>query len=121
MWTEAGRRGIGIERLAGWMATGPAGLVGLIRKGSLVVGADADMMVFDPNSTSVVDVHRLHHRNPVSPYDRLELTGSVGRVWLHGADIDVDTAAGRFLAPDGSAVADAAAHDERTQRTGVGP
>lgn len=110
MWTEARRRGVGIERLSSWMATEPARLVGLVGKGSIAIGADADLLVFDPSSTSVVDVHRLHHRNPVSPYDRLELTGSIGPVWLHGKVIDVDSVAGRFLVPD----------DTRTARpTGV--
>lgn len=99
MWTESQRRGVGIGLLSGWMATGPARLVGLTGKGSLTVGADADLVAFDPTSTSAVDVGRLHHRNPVSPYDRLELTGSVGSVWLRGALIDTRSAAGRFLAP----------------------
>jgi len=78
----------------------PARLVGLAGKGSLVVGADADLLEFDPSSTSLVDVHRLHHRNPVSPYDRVELAGSVERVWLRGEQIDTDVPSGRFLAPD---------------------
>jgi allantoinase len=99
MWTEATRRGIGLERVSEWMSTGPARLVGLPHKGSLTVGAHADMLVFDPGASSVVDVGQLHHRHPVSPYDRLELTGSVGSVWLRGALIDPGSAAGRFLTP----------------------
>ena len=81
---EAARRGIGIERVAGWMATGTADLVGLDRKGRIAVGADADLAVHDPTVPMVVDARRLAHRNPLSAYDGRTLAGSVTHTLLRG-------------------------------------
>jgi len=47
MWTEARRRNVGIGQLTRWMTTSPARLVGLAGKGTLAVGADADLVEFD--------------------------------------------------------------------------
>lgn len=49
LWTEAQKRGIGMERVLEWVATRPAKQVGLEEsKGSLKVGGDADFVLFDP-------------------------------------------------------------------------
>ena len=47
-----------------WMASGPATLAGLTRKGRITVGADADFCVFAPDEACVVDSLRLQHRHP---------------------------------------------------------
>lgn len=84
VWTEARRRGHTLADVSRWMATGPARIAGLPRKGRLAVGADADLVVFDPDLTWTVDAARLHHRHPVSPYDGRELTGRAVATYLHG-------------------------------------
>jgi len=92
VWTAARERGLGIADVARWMATGPARRVGLDRKGEIAVGLDADLCVFAPDETFVVDAARLHHKNPVSAYDGRTLTGTVRQTWLRGTPIDVDAA-----------------------------
>ena len=48
--------------------------------------------------TFVVDVARLHHKNPVTPYAGRTLTGTVRATWLRGAPIDLaDDPRGRLL------------------------
>ncbi|KRB76941.1 allantoinase [Nocardioides sp. Root190] len=81
---EALRRGIGLERVAGWMATGTADLVGLSAKGRIAVGADADLAVLDSAVPLAVDVRQLAHRNPISAYDGRELAASVTHTLLGG-------------------------------------
>jgi allantoinase len=80
------------------MATAPARRVGLDAKGEIAVGLDADLCVFAPDEEFVVDVTRLHHKNPVSAYAGRTLTGTVRRTWLRGVPIDLDAAPrGRLL------------------------
>jgi allantoinase len=92
MWTEARRRGLGLSDLAGWMSRGPADLVGLHRKGRIATGADADLVVFDPEREWTVRAEDLLHRHPVTPYDRQRLTGNVISTWLRGKRIDTEAA-----------------------------
>jgi allantoinase len=82
------RRGVGIERLGAWMAAGPARLAGLAgRKGTLSAGADADFVVFDPDTAWTVAEADLHFRHKVSPYLGAELRGRVLETWLRGEQI----------------------------------
>ena len=101
MWTEAGRRGHDLAAVVGWMAEGPARLVGLDRKGRIEPGADADLCAFAPDEPFVVDPARLWHKNPVSAYAGRTLTGTVRRTWLRGSPVDLDAAPrGRLLRRD---------------------
>ncbi len=92
VWTEARRRGHGLADVATWMATRPAALAGLRGKGRIAVGADADLVVFDPDATFTVDPARLEHRHPVTPYAGRELQGVVRQTWLGGVAIEGRTA-----------------------------
>ena len=48
VWTEAARRGIGLDRVAGWMAAAPAALTGLADRGAIRPGLRADLCCFAP-------------------------------------------------------------------------
>jgi allantoinase len=85
VWTGARARGAGVERVAQWMSAAPARLAGLAqRKGAIATGHDADLVVWDPDATFVVDPARLHHRHPVTPYAGRELRGLVKRTYVGG-------------------------------------
>ena len=91
VWTEAHRRGFELARVLRWMAAGPARVLGLTgRKGSIVPGADADLVVFAPDETFVVDAQALQHRHPVTPYDGKTLRGVVRQTYLRGERTTLD-------------------------------
>ena len=89
VWTEASGRGIPLERVLGWMSTGPADFAGLATKGRIAVGAAADLVSFAPWATFTVHAAELLHKNPVSAFDGRELRGVVRQTWLAGHPVSV--------------------------------
>jgi len=92
LWTAMTRRGLGadsgMERVGQWMAASPAQLAGIFgRKGLLAEGADADIVVFDPDAEWTVTEENLHFRHKVSPYRGANLRGRVLESWLRGASV----------------------------------
>jgi allantoinase len=103
VWTAARARGFTLSDVVRWMCEGPADQVGLHTKGRIQVGNDADFCVLAPDEELVVDVERLHHRNPVTPYAGRTLAGVVESTWLRGSRVSVDAAPqGRLLTPSPS-------------------
>jgi len=94
VWTEARRRGFGLEDVCRWMSEGPARIAGLERKGAIAEGKDADLVVFEPDEASEVDPSELHHRNPITPYAGKRLDGRVAATYVRGVQVYSD---GRFL------------------------
>ncbi|WP_405691890.1 allantoinase AllB [Streptomyces sp. NBC_01185] len=90
VWTEARRRGHGLEDVVRWMSAGPAELAGLSRKGAIEVGRDADFAVLAPEETFTVDPAGLFHRNQVTAYAGRTLHGVVRSTWLRGTRIAAD-------------------------------
>ena len=97
IWTEARRRGLGLERVLQWMSTRPAERVGLRHKGKLSLGYDADMAVFAQDESYVVDAQQLNHKNPITPYQGKVLSGKVRRTFVGGREVDYKTPTGRLL------------------------
>jgi allantoinase len=85
VWTAAQARGYALNDIVRWMSLAPAALAGLTgRKGAIAIGADADLIVWDPHARFVVDPALLHHRHPITPYAGRELKGRVEQTWLRG-------------------------------------
>ncbi|MEW2549983.1 allantoinase AllB [Streptomyces sp. NPDC047002] len=87
VWTEARRRGHGLDDVARWMSTAPAELAGLHTKGAVAAGRDADFAVVAPDEAFTVDPAHLHHRNRVTAYAGRTLYGVVEATWLRGRRI----------------------------------
>ncbi len=65
--------------------TNPAKIFGMFpRKGTIAVGSDADIVIFDPNEKHIISA-KTHHMNvDYSGYEGWELTGKVKTVLLRG-------------------------------------
>lgn len=97
IWTEARHRGIPLEQVMSWMGEKPAALARLSTKGRLALGYDADFAVFAPDEAFVVDVSKLKHKNPITPYDGKALSGVVRKTFLRGAVVDGRTPTGKLI------------------------
>jgi allantoinase len=85
IWTKMKRGNNSLSKLACWMSSGPAKLVGLEKhKGSIVAGYDADIVVWDPGKRFVVRPKMLHHRHKLTPYASCEMRGTVEATFLRG-------------------------------------
>ena len=92
-----------VERMVDVLATSPALLFGLERKGALEVGRDADLVLFDPAARRTLRATDLHHTSDYTPYEGLEVVGAVRSVFVRGRLVIRDGAfvgqrgAGRFV------------------------
>lgn len=105
LWDAAVRTGqISPSRFVELTATNPAKLFGLYpRKGAIIAGADADLVIWDPKAKHTVSA-KTHHMNvDYNLYEGREVTGKPVKVFLRGKLV-VDgkrwlgaAGAGRFL------------------------
>jgi allantoinase len=88
VWTEARARGYALTHVVRWMCEGPARLAGLQkRKGAIAVGCDADLVIFNPDTTFRVDPERLYHRHKLTPYAGRELAGVVEATFVRAQKV----------------------------------
>ena len=97
IWTEARQRGLSLETVVAWMSEKPAQFAGLTGKGRIAPGYDADFSIFAADDAYVVDVTKLFHKNPLTPYNGKALAGRVRKTYLHGEPIDFTTPRGRLV------------------------
>jgi len=91
MLTEGPRRGLSLERIVDLVATAPARAYGLHpRKGSITVGADADLAIVDVDETYPVTTERLLSAQDYTPFEGMELTGWPVRTILRGRTVFAD-------------------------------
>lgn len=81
---------IPLARLIEMMSTVPARLLG-IPGGTLREGSPADLVLFDPAESWVVDRHKFRSRGRNTPFDRMEVTGRVKYTILGGRIVYADT------------------------------
>jgi dihydropyrimidinase len=76
---------ISLPRFVEAVATSPAMHFGLYpRKGSLLPGADADIVLFDPRAKWIMGQETLHMATEYSAYEGIEVTGRIVRVYSRG-------------------------------------
>jgi dihydropyrimidinase len=83
---------LSIERLVDLVATTPARLFGLSRKGAIEPGRDADLVLFDPAARRTMHAVDLHHTSDYTPYEGMPVSGAVRSVFLRGRPIIRDGA-----------------------------
>jgi dihydropyrimidinase len=76
---------ISLNRMVDLLATQPAKLFGLYpRKGTVAVGADADLVVFDPERRETISAATHHSKCDYNLYEGTEVTGAPELVLLRG-------------------------------------
>lgn len=96
------KKRFGVEKFVAWTATEPAKMYGLHpRKGSLAVGADADVAVWDPKRRTIISDDGVHDRTGYTPYAGRQIEGWPVIVVRRG-EIVVEN--GQLLANPGSGV-----------------
>ena len=76
---------ISLNRMVELLCTNPAKLFGLYpRKGTLAVGSDADVVVFDPDKRVTISASTHHSRSDYNLYEGTEVQGSPETVLLRG-------------------------------------
>jgi dihydropyrimidinase len=95
---------ITMNRFVELCSTTPARMFGLFpRKGTIAVGSDADIVIFDPNKAATLGVKTLHMNVDYNPYEGTTVQGCPSTVIVNGnIVIDGDRfvgkkGAGRFL------------------------
>jgi dihydropyrimidinase len=95
---RAGR--ISLNRMVELLCTNPAKLFGLYpRKGTIAVGSDADLVVFDPTRKHTITAANQHSKTDYNLYEGTKVTGSPELVLLRG---HVLVEGDRLLAEPGS-------------------
>jgi dihydropyrimidinase len=92
-YSEGVARGrLTVERMVDLLATTPARLFGLERKGAIEAGLDADLVLFDPAARRTLRAADLHHTSDYTPYEGFALTGAVRSVFVRGRPVTRDGA-----------------------------
>lgn len=86
LWTQGvGSGRISMNQFVALTSTNPARIFGLYpRKGSLLPGADADIVIWDPQKKVTYGTAMSHQRTDYSLYEGWELTGYPEKVFLRG-------------------------------------
>src|SRR5207248_3064662 len=100
---RAGR--ISLNRMVELLATNPAKLFGLYpRKGTVAVGSEADLVVFDPEKRVTISAATHHSKSDYNLFEGTEVTGSPevvllrGNVLVEGDELVASPGVGQFVA-----------------------
>ncbi|HQV06990.1 MAG TPA: dihydropyrimidinase, partial [Chitinophagaceae bacterium] len=105
LFSEGVNKGkITIHKFVEVACTNPAKIFGMFpRKGTIAVGADADILIFDPNEKHKLSA-KTHHMNvDYSAYEGWEITGKVktvllrGKVAIENNHCQIDKGFGKFI------------------------
>jgi dihydropyrimidinase len=79
------KHGMSMNRFVEITATAPARLFGLFpKKGTIAVGSDGDLVLFDPGERWTIRASEHHSRVDYSLFEGREVTGRVKKVFVRG-------------------------------------
>ena len=79
-------RKISLAAMCRVLSENPAKLYGMFpRKGIIAKGADADIVVYDPQADHVIRAEDMVSRAGYNPYEGFVTRGSIAQVWLRGS------------------------------------
>ena len=95
---------ITLNRMVELLATNPAKLFGLYpRKGTIAVGSDGDIVVFDPDKPYLVTAEGQHSRSDYNLYEGTEVVGTPelvlrrGEIIVEGGELTARPGSGQFI------------------------
>ena len=99
---RAGR--LSLERLVETMSTNPARIFNLYpQKGTIAVGSQADLVIFDETNGTTIEANKLHSRTDHSIYEGMKILGRPrmtilrGNVIVQDGAINLDHPTGQFV------------------------
>lgn len=103
LFSEGVKKGrISLQDFVALSSTNHARMYGLYpRKGSIAIGADADIALWDPDKVVVLTQDLMHHGSDYTPYEGREVTGWPVTTMVRGRTVFDD---GRPVAPAGHGV-----------------
>jgi allantoinase len=84
VFSEGRRRGLPLHRIAELLALNPARRYGLLSKGDIAVGLDADLALLDPDREIVVRAAESASAQGYTPFEGQRLTGQATTTFLRG-------------------------------------
>jgi allantoinase len=84
LFSEGSKRGMSYNHMAELLSWNPAQRYGLLTKGDIALGFDADVVLLDPNETFVCRGEDSESTQGYSVFEGIELTGRVKSTFLRG-------------------------------------
>jgi allantoinase len=100
--SEGSKRGMSYNHMAELLAWNPARRYGLLEKGDIAPGYDADLALVDPRESFVVRAAESESQQGYTPFEGMELSGRVKSTFLRGELVydrgkPVGTPRGRYV------------------------
>jgi allantoinase len=83
--SEGSKRGMSYNHMAELLSWNPAQRFGLLDKGDIAPGYDADIVLIDPDATFVVRAAQSQSHQGYTPFEGIELSGRVKSTFLRGS------------------------------------
>ena len=92
LFSEGVNRGrMDLQRFVALTSTDPARLFGVFpKKGTIAIGSDADITIWDPGSQATIRNDRLHHACDYTPYEGRPITGMPVTTIMRGKTVWLD-------------------------------